>query len=73
MHAEVGDWLVTEARDITHHARRGLILSVHSADGGPPYLVRWADNGHEALVVPGPDSRIVTGADPGADLTSLES
>jgi hypothetical protein len=24
----------------------------------PPFLVRWADTGHEALVYPGPDAQI---------------
>jgi hypothetical protein len=63
MHAQPGDWLVVEGRDIGHHARRAQILSVHSPDGQPPYRVRWADDGHEALVVPGPDAHIVTAAE----------
>jgi hypothetical protein len=65
MHAKVGDWLVTEGRDIAHHARRGEILSVRSLDGTPPYQVRWEDDGHVALVVPGPDTRVVLAADLG--------
>ena len=63
MYAEPGDWLVTEARSLSRHARQALILAVRSADGGPPYLVRWADNGHEGLVVPGPDSRVVSASE----------
>jgi hypothetical protein len=63
MHAQPGDWLVVEGRDIAHHARRAEILSVHSPDGGPPYRVRWTDDGHEALVVPGPDAHVVTAAE----------
>jgi len=58
MRAQAGDWLVVQSRDITHHARRGQILSVRSADGAPPYWVRWNDDGHEGLVVPGPDSHV---------------
>jgi len=34
--------------------RDGEILEVHGEDGGPPYLVRWSDSGHESLVFPGP-------------------
>lgn len=64
MHAQAGDWLVVEGRDISHHARRAQILSVRSADGTPPYRVRWADDGHEALVVPGPDTHVAPAADP---------
>jgi transcription-repair coupling factor (superfamily II helicase) len=60
MHAQAGDWLVMESRDLGHHARRGQILSVHSPDGAPPYRVRWTDDGHETLVVPGPDTHVVT-------------
>ena len=31
---------------------------MRGADGAPPFLVRWSDNGHEALVYPGPDAEI---------------
>jgi len=40
----------------THPGRDGEILEVRGEDGGPPYVVRWSDNGHEALVFPGPDA-----------------
>ncbi len=58
MRAQVGDWLVTEGRDVEHHARKARILSVSSPDGTPPYRVRW-DDGHEGLVYPGPDSHVI--------------
>jgi hypothetical protein len=32
------------------------ILDVRGEDGGPPYLVRWADDGHIGLIHPGPDA-----------------
>jgi len=63
MHAQVGDWLVIQGRDLDHHARRGQILSVRSPDGAPPYRVRWSEDGHEALVVPGPDAMLVSASD----------
>jgi hypothetical protein len=34
------------------------VLEVRGSDGGPPFLVRWSDTGHEALVFPGPDAEI---------------
>lgn len=37
--------------------RRGEIIEVHGADGGPPYIVRF-DDGHTGLVFPGPDAVI---------------
>ncbi len=38
--------------------RDGEILEVRDDDGAPPYLVRWSDTGHEALVYPGPDAYV---------------
>jgi hypothetical protein len=38
------------------HDRDGEILEVHGADGAPPWLVRWSDDGHEGLLFPGPDA-----------------
>lgn len=60
MRAKVGDWLIIEGRNVGNHPRRGLIEEAPSADGGPPYLVRWTDTGHQALTFPGPDAHIVT-------------
>lgn len=62
MKANVADWLVIKGRTNDTPDRRGAITEVHSQDGSPPYLVRWLDTGHEALVFPGPDAVIVTRA-----------
>lgn len=59
MQAKIGDWLVVQSRSDSHHARRAVILAVH-ADGGPPYTVRWTDDGRETVVFPGPDATVVT-------------
>lgn len=61
MKASAGDWLVVKGNDQAEH--RGMITEVHAADGSPPYLVRWIDTGHEALVFPGPDAIVVTKAE----------
>ncbi|HEY2041724.1 MAG TPA: DUF1918 domain-containing protein [Jatrophihabitans sp.] len=71
MRAQPGDWLVVEGRDIEHHARRAEILSVHSPDGEPPFRVRWTDNGHEGLVLPGPDGHVVTASEQ-ADIDAVK-
>ena len=34
------------------------ILELHGEDGGPPWLVRWGDDGHEGLFFPGSDAMI---------------
>lgn len=60
--AGTGDWLLVRARTDSNHSRRGQILQARGARGGPPYLVRWADTGAEALVFPGPDAQVMSGA-----------
>jgi len=37
--------------------RVGQIIDVRGTDGAPPYMVRF-DDGHEALVFPGPDALV---------------
>ena len=60
MKARVGDWLVIKGAKIDQADQRGLIEEVHSADGEPPYVVRWLATDHVATVFPGPDALIVT-------------
>ena len=55
MKAKVGDELVIEGHRVGEHVRTGEILEVRGDDGGPPYLVRWDDSGHETLLFPGSD------------------
>ena len=63
MKANVGDWLVVKSGTIGHPELRGLITEVRSADGEPPYRVRWLATGEEATVFPGPDAIVVTAAE----------
>ena len=58
MRAQVGDRLVVDSNKVETPRREGEVVEVHGADGGPPYLVRWAD-GHEGLTFPGPDAHVV--------------
>lgn len=60
MKGRVGDWLVIKGVTIDKPDKHGLITEVHSADGSPPFVVRWLDTGHVATVFPGPDAVIVT-------------
>lgn len=67
MQASVGDRIHVHGAHVADHERDGEILEVRGADGAPPYVVRWLDTGHEALVFPGPDAVIHPGdADGGA-------
>jgi uncharacterized protein DUF1918 len=53
MRARVGDRL------IVGEDRIGEVLGVPSADGSPPYIIKWLKDGHIAMVLPDQYSRIV--------------
>lgn len=57
MHADKGDHVIVPGRHVGDPERHGEVLEVRGADGGPPYVVRWED-GHEAVVCPGPEMRL---------------
>lgn len=63
MNAHAGDWLVIKSGAIGRPNLRGLITSVRSPDGEPPYRIRWLATGEEATVFPGPDAIVVTAAE----------
>lgn len=56
MRAHVGDRLVIRGHHVGNRDREAEILEVHGENGSPPYLVRWSDDGHEALIFPGSDA-----------------
>ena len=58
LQAAAGDRLIVRRVHVGEPVRDGEILEVRGADGTPPFLVRWSDNGHEALVFPGPDAHV---------------
>ena len=58
MYARKGDRLVIHSRAVDGPVRDAEVLEVRHPDGSPPYLVRWSDTGHEALVFPGPDASV---------------
>ena len=58
MHAAVGDRLVMHSRHVGEREKVAEIIEVRGADGTPPFLVRWIDTDHEALVFPGPDATV---------------
>ena len=57
MEAAVGDRIVVAAAALGGPMRDGEIIEVGS-HGGPPYLVRWSDDGRETLFFPGPDAHV---------------
>jgi len=61
MRAEIGDRLHVHSRSVGVPDQLSEIVEVRGQDGGPPYLVR-RDDGHEALVFPGPDASVEPGS-----------
>jgi Domain of unknown function (DUF1918) len=57
--AEVGDKIVVKGHHVGEPERDAVVVEVRGPDGQPPYLVRWADDGHEGLFFPGTDATIV--------------
>jgi len=58
MDAQVGDRLVVHSLHVDGPVRDGEILEVRGLDGGPPYVVRWSDDGHESVLFPGADATV---------------
>ena len=56
MQAAVGDKIVVRSHRVGEHDREAIILAVEGSDGGPPYRVRWNDDGHEGVFFPGADA-----------------
>ena len=54
--ARPGDIVVVRAHHVGERDRDGEVVEARGADGGPPYLVRWSDSGHETLLFPGSDA-----------------
>lgn len=58
MKAAPGDRIIVASTHVGEAAREGEVLEARGTGGGPPFLVRWTDDGHESLVFPGPDAHI---------------
>lgn len=60
MKARVGDRLL-----VGHGRHRvGLVIGVPRDDGLPPYIIKWASDGHIAMVFPDQYSRIIPAGHP---------
>jgi len=53
MRAQVGDQLVVGTDRI------GVVIGVPAEDGSPPYIIKWLNDGHIAMVQPDQYARIV--------------
>ncbi|GGW34688.1 DUF1918 domain-containing protein [Streptomyces xantholiticus] len=55
MQANVGDTLLVHGRTVGQHDKIAEVVEVLGHEGNPPFRVRFED-GHEALMSPGPDT-----------------
>ncbi|MEU0370949.1 DUF1918 domain-containing protein [Streptomyces sp. NPDC006283] len=55
MQANVGDTLLVHGRTVGQHDKVAEVVEVLGQGGNPPFRVRFED-GHEALMSPGPDT-----------------
>ncbi|MEV3972873.1 DUF1918 domain-containing protein [Streptomyces sp. NPDC050698] len=53
MQASLGDRIVVSGAASGGLEQEGEIVEIRGDEGEPPYLVRF-DDGHEALILPGP-------------------
>jgi len=58
MDVKPGDHLLVRGHTVSQPDRNAEVLKVLGADGGPPYQVRWAEDGHEGLFFPGSDASV---------------
>lgn len=58
MRASTGDRIIIRGHRVGEPDRDCQVLEVRGADGGPPYVVRWGDSGHETLFFPGADAAV---------------
>ena len=58
LRAEPGDRLVIRAHHTGEIEHDGEILEVLGADGAPPYVVRWEEDGHVSRLYPGTDAYV---------------
>jgi hypothetical protein len=56
--ARVGDRLVIHGHHEGEPKRDAEVLEVLGPDGGPPFRVRWQDDGHESIYYPGSDAHV---------------
>lgn len=59
MHAKVGDQIVIETATLDTPRRSCVVLEVIGEGEREHYRVRWLD-GHESILAPGSDARVVS-------------
>jgi len=55
LRADVGDQLIGPGRTPWHGEILGVVIRVHGQDGGPPFTIRWYDDGSASKLCPNPE------------------
>lgn len=71
MKGHVGDRLVIKGHRVGEPDRDAEILQVHGGTEEPPFTVRWSDTGHETLIFPGADARVLATPHRAPDLDGI--
>ena len=58
MKAAVGDRLVIRGHHQGEPPRDAEVIEILGENGGPPFRVRWSDDGHVSLLFPGSDASV---------------
>jgi hypothetical protein len=56
MHASAGDRIIIKGHRVGEPDRDCEVLEARGPGGTAPFLVRWSEDGHEALLFPGTDA-----------------
>ena len=56
MRAAVGDRIIVRGNHLGSPDRSAIVLGVEGTEGAPPYRVRWDEDAHEGIFVPGSDA-----------------
>ena len=58
LRAEPGDRIVIRPHSLGDPVRDGEIVEVRGPDGGPPFVVRWSEDGRLSTFFPGSDAYV---------------
>ena len=58
MKATLGDRLIIRGHRQGEHPRDAEVIETLGEDGGPPFRVRWSDDGHVSVLFPGSDASV---------------
>jgi hypothetical protein len=58
MKAGIGDRVIVMGTRPGALRRDGRVVSLHHADGSPPWDVLWSDSGRVSMFFPGPDTHV---------------